>query len=56
VVNLEPGIGRSIHGTPPWTLSSRSLSSVQIYFQGSKLMLPSETANRIYLKEQSLTP
>ena len=56
VVNLELGIGRSIHGTPPWTLSSRSLSSVQIYFQGSKLMLPSETANRIYLKEQSLTP
>jgi hypothetical protein len=56
VVNLEPGIGRSIHGAAPWTVSSNSLSTVQIYFQGSKVNLPSETANRIYLKEQSQTP
>ena len=56
IVNLEPGLGRSIHGTPPWTLSSRSLSSVQIYFQGSKVSIPSDAANRIYLKEQSINP
>ena len=56
VVNLEPGIGRSIHGAAPWTVSSNSLSTIQIYFQGSKVNLPSETANRIYLKEQSQTP
>lgn len=56
VVNLEPGIGRSIHGAAPWTVSSNNLSTVQIYFQGSKVNLPSETATRIYLKEQSQTP
>ena len=56
VVNLEPGVGRSIHGSAPWTVSSHSLSTVQIYFQGSKVNLPSETANRIYLKEQIQSP
>ncbi|NCV63256.1 MAG: hypothetical protein EBW49_04915 [Betaproteobacteria bacterium] len=52
VLNLQTGAGRSIHGTPPWTISSHGLSSVSIYFQGSKLMLPTHTAQRIYLAEQ----
>lgn len=52
VLNLQTGAGRSIHGTPPWTISSNGLSSVSIYFQGSKLMLPTNTAQRIYLTEQ----
>jgi len=56
VVNLEPGVGRSVHGSAPWTVSSHSLSTVQIYFQGSKVNLPSDTANRIYLKEQIQSP
>ena len=56
VVNLEPGVGRSVHGSAPWTVSSHSLSTAQIYFQGSKVNLPSETANRIYLKEQIPSP
>jgi len=56
VVNLEPGVGRSIHGSAPWTVSSHSLSTVQIYFQGSKVNLPSDTANRIYLNEQIQSP
>ncbi len=56
VVNLEPGVGRSIHGTAPWTVSGHNLTSVQVYFQGSKVLLPSEATNRIYLKEQSQNP
>jgi hypothetical protein len=56
VLNLEPGAGRSVHGTPPWTISSSGLSSVTIYFQGSKLILPGNSGQRIYLAEQVVSP
>ena len=56
VVRLEAGAGRSIHGAPPWTISGQGLTSVQIYFQGSKLMLNPTMGERIVLKEQALTP
>lgn len=54
VLTLEPGTGRSIHGSPPWTLVSHELKSVQIYFQGTKVLLPAEADKRIVLKEQPL--
>lgn len=56
VVRLEAGAGRSVHGAPPWTISGQGLTSVQIYFQGSKLMLNPSMGERIVLKEQALTP
>jgi hypothetical protein len=56
VLNLEPGAGRSVRGSPPWTISSNGLSSVTIYFQGSKLMLPANAGQRIYLAEQVVSP
>ena len=56
VVSLEAGTGRSIHGSPPWTVASHELKSVQIYFQGSKVWLPSQTDKRILLNEQPVAP
>ena len=56
VLNLEPGAGRSVHGSPPWIISSNSLSSVNIYYQGSKLMLPANVGQRIFLAEQVVNP
>lgn len=56
VVSLEPGTGRSIHGSPPWTIASHELKAVQIYFQGSKVWLPAQADKRIILNEQPLTP
>lgn len=56
VLNLEPGAGRSVRGSPPWTISSNGLSSVTIFFQGSKLKLPENASQRIYLAEQVLSP
>lgn len=56
VVSLEVGTGRSIHGSPPWTVASHELKSVQIYFQGSKVWLPSQADKRIVLNEQPVAP
>ena len=56
VVSLEAGTGRSIHGSPPWTVASHELKSVQIYFQGSKVWLPSQADKRIVLNEQPVAP
>jgi len=56
VVKLDAGTGRSIHGSPPWTLASHELKSVQIYFQGSKVWLPSQADKRIVLNEQPVAP
>ena len=56
VVSLEVGTGRSIHGSPPWTVASHELKSVQIYFQGAKVWLPSQADKRIVLNEQPVAP
>jgi len=56
VVSLEAGTGRSIHGSPPWTVASHELKSIQIYFQGSKVWLPSQADKRIVLNEQPVAP
>jgi len=56
VVSLEAGTGRSIHGSPPWTVASHELKSLQIYFQGSKVWLPSQADKRIVLNEQPVAP
>ncbi len=56
LVTLTPGAGRSIHGSPPWTIATSELKSVQVYFQGAKVWVPPEAASRIYLKEQPISP
>jgi len=54
VVNLKAGQGRSIHGSSPWVIGSNQISAVQVYFQGSKVMIPNDVGQRIVLKEQAL--
>jgi len=54
VVNLKAGEGRSIHGSSPWVIGSNQISAVQVYFQGSKVMIPKDAGQRIVLKEQVL--
>jgi hypothetical protein len=56
LVTLSPGAGRSIHGSPPWTIATSELKSVQVFFQGAKVWMPPEAASRIYLKEQPISP
>ena len=56
VVNLEPGVGHSVHGSPPWTVASHELKTVQIYFQGAKVWLPAEAHKRILLNERPIAP
>jgi hypothetical protein len=56
LVTLTPGAGRSIHGSPPWTIAAADLKSVQVYFQGAKVWVPPEAGTRIYLKEQPISP
>ena len=54
VVNLKAGQGRSIHGSAPWVIGSNQISAVQVYFQGSKVMIPKDVGQRIVLNEQAL--
>lgn len=54
VVNLKAGEGKSIHGSSPWVIASTQINSVQVYFQGSKVMIPKDAGQRIVLKEQAL--
>jgi hypothetical protein len=56
LVTLTPGAGRSIHGSPPWTIAAADLKSVQVYFQGAKVWVPPEAGSRIYLKELPISP
>lgn len=56
VVTLSPGVGKSVYGAAPWTVSSAELKSLQIYFQGGKVLLPPDAGSRIYLKEQPVSP
>ena len=54
VVTLKAGEGKSIHGSSPWVIASTQINSLQIYFQGSKVMIPKDAGQRIVLKEQAL--
>ncbi len=54
VVNLKAGEGRSIHGSSPWVIGSNQITAVQVYFQGSKVMIPKDAGQRIVLNEQAL--
>ena len=56
VVTLTPGVGRSVYGSSPWTIASTEMKSLQIYFQGGKVLMPPDTGSRVYLKEQAVSP
>lgn len=55
VLNLKAGQGKTIHGSAPWVISSAHIDAVQVYFQGSKVMLPKGAGQRIVLKEQAVS-
>ncbi len=48
---LEAGEGRSFYGPPPWQLHSSQLRQAQLYFQGWKVRLPAQVADRVELVE-----
>jgi transcriptional regulator with XRE-family HTH domain len=54
LLNLKAGEGKSVHGSAPWVIASTHISAVQVYFQGSKVMIPKDAGQRIVLKEQAL--
>ena len=54
VVTLKAGEGKSIHGSSPWVIASTQINALQIYFQGSKVMIPKDAGQRIVLKEQAI--
>jgi hypothetical protein len=39
-LTLRPGEGRSVYGAPPWQVSGADLAKMQIFFQGSRVVLP----------------
>ncbi len=55
VVNLKAGEGKSIHGAPPWVIGSTQFAGVQVFFQGSKVLIPKDAGQRILLKEQAVS-
>jgi hypothetical protein len=40
MLTLRPGEGRSVYGAPPWQVSGADLAKMQIFFQGSRVVLP----------------
>lgn len=49
---LAPDKGRSIYGKPPWQIHSPGLADLQIFFQGSRIVLPRGATDRVELTEQ----
>ncbi len=51
-LELSAGVGRSVYGPAPWVLSSKEWATVDVFFQGSKVVMPSGAATRVRLVEQ----
>ena len=50
-VNFKAGQERSFQGTPPWTVQSPSLAQFNVFFQGWKLRLPTDTTKSVQIVE-----
>lgn len=50
-VNFKAGQERSFQGVPPWTVQSPSLAQFNVFFQGWKLRLPSDTQEGVQIVE-----
>lgn len=46
---LEPDQAKTITGPPPWTVQTRSLHKLQLFFQGTRLALPAGAQDRVQL-------
>lgn len=55
-LNLKAGESRSVYGVSPWQVSSASLGKVQVFFQGWRVMLPSDATQRMTLVEKPVSP
>ena len=56
ILTLKAGENRSVYGSAPWQVSSVNLNKVQIFFQGWRVALPSESTQRMTLVEKTTTP
>lgn len=56
ILTLKAGESRSVYGASPWQVSSASLDKVQVFFQGWRVVLPSDSTKRISLVEKPVTP
>ena len=50
-VNFKAGQERSFQGVPPWTVQSPSLAQFNVFFQGWKLLLPTDTQQSVSIVE-----
>ncbi|MSQ58029.1 MAG: XRE family transcriptional regulator [Limnohabitans sp.] len=51
-LELKPNIGRSTYGKGPWVVASQDLEHIQIYFQGSRVLLPASAPKKVILTEK----
>jgi len=52
---LEPGVGVSVYGKPPFKVLTGGLNQVDMYFQGAKVRLGSTTGKTIILESAEIT-
>jgi len=50
-VHFKAGQERSFQGAPPWTVQSSSLDQFNVFFQGWKLRLPTDTSQGVQIVE-----
>ena len=50
-VNFKAGQERSFQGDPPWSVQSPSLAQFNVFFQGWKLRLPTDTQESVHIVE-----
>ncbi len=50
-VNFKAGQERSFQGAPPWSVQSPSLAQFNVFFQGWKLRLPTDTKQSVQIVE-----
>ena len=50
-VNFKAGQERNFQGAPPWTVQSPSLAQFNVFFQGWKLRLPTDTTKSVQIVE-----
>lgn len=54
-LDLKPNMGRSTYGKGPWVVASQDLEHIQIYFQGSRVLLPPSAPKKVSLTEKPVT-
>jgi cytoskeleton protein RodZ len=52
---LEPGVGASIYGKPPFKVLTTGLAGVDLFYQGAKVRLSNTTNKTILLEPAEIT-